>query len=383
MRYPDFLQDGQRIGFIAPSFGCSTGVYRWRFDKALENLSDAGYKTVLGPNVYAAEGIGISNTPAKCAEEANDFLINDKSDVIISCGGGELMCEILPYVDFEKIADANPKWFVGYSDNTNLTFLLNTLCDTAAVYGPNAGAYMSREVMQQSYRYIMSRSDKSVAEIDKLADIMYLMAQNAFDLICGKKLSFNNYDKWYEEYKLSDEKLGLPDTENETDEQVAFSDFTAHEHKHFLYCGDKEVSTVEFEGRITGGCLDCLTGLVGTGFDRVQEFAKRYKDDGIIWFMESCDLNVMSQTRSYWALDNAGWFENVKAFIIGRPLQFEDTFDDFDHYKAALHSLSKYNVPIILDADIGHLPPQMPIMSGAYAKVSADGKNMSITYELR
>ena len=62
-------------------------------------------------------------------------------DAIISCGGGELMCEILRYVDFERIAQAKPKWFMGYSDNTNLTFLLTTLCDTAAIYGPCAASF--------------------------------------------------------------------------------------------------------------------------------------------------------------------------------------------------------------------------------------------------
>ena len=30
---------------------------------------------------------------------------------------------------------------MGYSDNTNLNFLLPTLCDTAAIYGPNAPAF--------------------------------------------------------------------------------------------------------------------------------------------------------------------------------------------------------------------------------------------------
>ena len=54
------------------------------------------------------------------------MLLGDMPDAIISCGGGELMCEILRYVDFERIAQAKPKWFMGYSDNTNLTFLLTT-----------------------------------------------------------------------------------------------------------------------------------------------------------------------------------------------------------------------------------------------------------------
>ena len=51
------------------------------------------------------------------------------------------MCEILPYIDFEKIRNSEPKWFLGYSDNTNLIFLLATLCDTAAIYGPCAAAF--------------------------------------------------------------------------------------------------------------------------------------------------------------------------------------------------------------------------------------------------
>ena len=42
--------------------------------------------------------------------------------------------------------------------------------------------------------------------------------------------------------------------------------------------------------------------------------------------------------------------------------------------------LKGFNVPIILDADIGHLPPMMPIISGSYANVSFDDK-LKIDYE--
>ena len=51
------------------------------------------------------------------------------------------MGEDLPYVDFEKIKEAKPKWYLGYSDNTNMTFLLTTLCDVASIYGPCAAAF--------------------------------------------------------------------------------------------------------------------------------------------------------------------------------------------------------------------------------------------------
>ena len=51
------------------------------------------------------------------------------------------MCETLDHIDFERLKKADPKWFVGYSDNTNLTYLLTTICDTASVYGPCAAAF--------------------------------------------------------------------------------------------------------------------------------------------------------------------------------------------------------------------------------------------------
>ena len=46
------------------------------------------------------------------------------------------MCEILPHISFENLANAPAKWFMGYSDNTNLVFTLTTICDAAAIYGP-------------------------------------------------------------------------------------------------------------------------------------------------------------------------------------------------------------------------------------------------------
>ena len=109
MRYPKPLQKGGTIGFIAPSFGCAIEPYDSRFKNALKIFKEMGYKTYLGPNCYEASGIGISNTPEKCGNELNSVMIEkdfldsseyDKSDVIITCGGGELMVEVVPFIDF-------------------------------------------------------------------------------------------------------------------------------------------------------------------------------------------------------------------------------------------------------------------------------------------
>ncbi len=365
MRYPQFLNDGGSIGFIAPSFGCATEPYLSDFEESLDYFKSMGYRTVIGPNCYSSAGVGISNTPEKCAAEANDFLTNDRSDVIISCGGGELMCEILPFMDFEAISKATPKWFMGYSDNTNLTFLLNTLCDTASVYSVCA--------------------PKFTCDHHQCVD-------DALSILRGEKLSVSNYDRWYKDMPAGQEEMdsAVDDTDDTKPKPVdvyynAKRDeyYTVYEYKQYFYEGARPAKSCTFSGRLTGGCMDCLVNLVGTRFDKAAQFSDRYKDDGIIWFLESCNLPVMSMRRALWQMENAGWFSHVKGFLIGRPYRFDDTFGDFDHYDAVLGILGKYNVPIIMDVDIGHQFPQMPVISGACADISVSGNSLTIDYLLR
>ena len=141
MRYPKNLSEHGTIGFVAPSFGCATEPYHTAFLNAQKKFREMGHPLDLGPNCYADCGIGISNTPEACGRELTEYYCSDKNEVLISCGGGELMCETLDAVDFEQIRAAVPKWYMGYSDNTNMTYLLATLCDTASVYGPCAAAF--------------------------------------------------------------------------------------------------------------------------------------------------------------------------------------------------------------------------------------------------
>ena len=42
-----------------------------------------------------------------------------------------------------------------------------------------------------------------------------------------------------------------------------------------------------------------------------------------------------------------------------------------DTYKAVTEVVAKYNVPVLMDLDIGHVPPKMPLISGSYTKVVA------------
>ena len=340
MKYPEFLQKNGTIGYVAPSFGCAIEPYKSAFANALAKFEAMGYKADIGPNVYEESGIGISSTPRSCGEELNDSYCGEQNDVIISCGGGELMCEVVSYMDFERLKAAKPKWYMGYSDNTNFTFLLNTICDTASIYGPCASTF-GMEPWHPSI-------------------------QDAFDVLCGKLDTVSNYDKWEKEHLKTPEMPLEPYNVTEPFELKCFPD-----------------EDVEIEGRLIGGCVDCLVNLLGTRFDKVKDFNEKYKEDGIIWFLEACELNVMSIRRAFWQMKEAGWFEHVKGFIIGRPMLFGQDMFGLDQYQAVISILDEYKVPVIMDVDIGHLSPMMPIVSGSTAKVTRKENNISIKYTWR
>lgn len=385
MKYPKYLSENGTIGFVAPSFGCNMEPYRSAFVNAQKKLKELGHTFDLGPNCYEGRGIGISNTPQACGQELTDYYCSGKNDVLISCGGGELMCEILEYVDFDKIRSAEPKWYMGYSDNTNMTFLLATLCDTASIYGPCAGAF-GMEPWHESI-------------------------QDAYDLLRGKKDTVRGYDLWEKDSAKSEEaplapyhvtekrrlRIFLPDgmcgeenadalTEElrqETPETAAETvqpemAAEAAQPKGLQEAPDITKVQLRIEGRLIGGCMDCLVNLLGTKYDKVTEFAEQYKEDGLIWFLESCDLNVMAIRRAIWQMKNAGWFSYVKGFLIGRPAVFGQEMMGLDQYHAVCDLLAELDVPVIMDADIGHLSPMMPLVCGSHAAVQVNGNDISI-----
>ncbi len=341
MRYPNFIRPGDTIGFAAPAFGCATEPYRTAFDHSLEIWEERGFGIKLGPNCYMDKGIGISNTPEKCAAELMQLMQDAENSCVISCGGGELMCEILPYLDFQRLAEEPAKWFMGYSDNTNITFLLTTLTDTAAVYGPCAAAFG----MEPWHPAIL----------------------DACELLQGRKLTLHNYEKW--------ERESLKDEDHPLEPYHVTEDFRLH--------SENAETGTRFAGRLLGGCLDCLSNLAGTRFDRVREFAERYRDDGILWFLESCELNTMDIRRTLWNLREAGWFEGASGFLVGRPGIFGEPVMGLDQYEAVIGVLGGLGVPVLMDLDIGHTAPMMPLISGAFGTVVTGEDQVTIEMALR
>ena len=343
MNFPKFLRPGDTIAIAAPSFGATTEPYITRFNDAVRQFKARGYKVVIGECCYKSDGLGISTTPQAAAKELMDFYLDPKIDAIFSCGGGELMCETTTYIDFARLKKAQPKWFIGYSDNTNFIFPLVTLSDTAAIYGQNAPGF--GKPWEQS-------------ELD------------AWNLLEGKNLTVCGY-----------EKFQRPDAESEnplspyilTEKKV----LTTYVPENGKLKKLAENETLTLGGTLLGGCLDCLVGLSGTRFDGVHSFNETHKK--VLWVLESCDYNPMDIRRALWHLRESGWFKNACGFIIGRPLAaFGQEMMSVNAYNAVTGILGELNVPVIFDADIGHIDPAMPLIFGSNAEVTVKGNDIKI-----
>lgn len=327
MRYPKFLSKNSTIGFACPSLGCPADPYRSRYDSAKKYFEEEGYRYVESPSVYQiikAE----SNSEDIRAKELQDLYFNPNVDFIISNGGGELMCEILPYIDFNMIKKSEPKFFMGYSDNTNFTFTLTTICDIASIYGIH------------TCDFGMVPQDVAV--------------KRALEVMKGERTlqeSFPLYEKdWNGDNPLAP--------------------YNNTEPVEYKLIGSRK----RFKGRLIGGCLDCLLMLLGTPFDHVKEFVKKYKEDGILWYIESCELNSLAVKRALWQLEQAGWFKYASGFIIGRPGANITPFD-ISYEEAIVDILGKYDLPIILNADIGHVSPTVTLINGSIMEIEFnDGK---------
>ena len=347
MKYPKFLSAIGAVGWAAPSYGCNIEPYKSRLEHAIERFKKWGHPVMLGPNCFLGEGVGISNTPEQCGRELTDLYCSRDNDVLLVCGGGELMCETIDCVDWERVKKAPPKWYTGYSDNTNFTFLLTTLCDTASVYGAN-GPSFGAEPMHES-----------------LADL--------YAFLRGQKNVFENYPA-YE---------GREDSLVSEENPLAPINTVRPFHPVFFDGKGEKTDTFAASGRLLGGCMDILTNLRGTRYDNVAAFAERYQDDGILWFFEDCEMNPMAVRRTLWAMKHTGWFRHVKGFLIGRPMNEDEVYGGLGHEEAVLGALKECGVPIAYGLDFGHLPPHMPIVCGAYAEAEGESRTFRIAYDFR
>lgn len=324
MIFPNSLKEGDFIGITAVSDGCRSEEDILRLENAIKKLKDVGFNSKETKNVRNSEKF----VSSEAKERANEFmqLLDDKDvKAIIAVSGGEILMEMLPFLDFEKIKRCQPKWIQGYSDPSLLNYVITTNTNIATINGANFKSFG------------MKPWHEAILKNVELFKNSTALTQNSFELFEGKREeSKTPYDSY-----LLNEKV---------------------EYKS-LYNKEKVI-----KGRVIGGCIDVLSLILGTPFDNTLNFCKQF-DEGMLWYFDNCELNTFSFYRTIWQMKQAHWFDNSCGFLIGRTA-VEKELPDFS-YEDMLHkAFDDIDVPVFYDVDIGHIPPQWSMINGSFGEFS-------------
>lgn len=313
MRYPQFIKKGNTIGITAPSAGILDKIES--YERSIQQLNAHGFLCVETENVRSSGFV--SSDKSQRAKQVMELYHNEDVQAIICATGGDFLNEILPEIDYEYIK-ANPKWIQGYSDPTSLLYSILVNCDQGTIYGPNAGGFDMNSLHSS------------------LEDNLEILKGNIVD-----QSSFDNYQSGWkedgEEYLL--------------DSPVYWETKGNH---------------LQIEGRMIGGCMDCLGSIIGTPYDGTRAFVEKYKNDGFIWYFDIFSMKAEDVARELWHMKEAGWFENIKGVIVGR-VRFPESFLELSYPEAFERILG--DVPMVFQADIGHVKPSMTIINGSIGQL--------------
>ncbi|MGE7613073.1 S66 family peptidase [Paenibacillus sp. NPDC101420] len=322
IKYP-ILNKNATIGVTAPSSG--VGAQNAELIKLTSSrLESKGFNMICGDTVWTQEKA--KSAPAKVrAQEFNEMMGSEHIDILIPPWGGELLIEVLEFIDFDTMKD---KWILGYSDISVLLLAVTLRTGIATAHGTN--------LVDLRGEY----SDDTTA-----------MWEAVLETKAGGSIVQHSSLKYQGEWQHD-----------------APTPYVFHLTEDTRW---KTVSSglVTMKGRLLGGCIDVIRHLIGTPFGNLRHFQEQMiNNEPILWYLENCELNTVDVRRSLVQMKLAGWFENCSGIMFGRSPANRpvENYTAEDIYAELSEELQ---VPIVYDIDCGHIPPQITLINGAYAEV--------------
>lgn len=130
---PRRLQKGDTVGVIAPA---SSAFEDEEIRFAIDIVDSLGYRVKEGKHLYARDKF-LAGTDRDRADDVNRMFADDGVDAIFALRGGYGTSRILPYLDYDVIAN-NPKVFIGYSDITAILNAIHAKTGLTVFHGPVA-----------------------------------------------------------------------------------------------------------------------------------------------------------------------------------------------------------------------------------------------------
>ncbi|MET8945829.1 S66 peptidase family protein [Streptomyces sp. NPDC004542] len=339
VRYPRPLRPGDRVGVTAPSSGVEMEL-RERLHGAVRDVQARGYEVVVG---QCMDGFGhVSASGAERASELMSMLVDPTIRAVVPPWGGETAIDLIPLLDWERLREAEPTWFVGFSDISTLITPLTLLTGTATLHGSN--------LMETPYR--------APEGLLSWLDIVAAPSGHTFTQRSPGRHRSTGFDDF----------AALPDVrEYMLDAQGTWIRLDGG-------------GAVEAEGRLIGGCIEMLCNLAGTRYLDVTTFARDESPEGLLVYVEAAEHDAFTICRNLHGMRLAGFFDRANAIIVGRTSAPDSS--SLSQRAAVLDALGSLNLPIIADVECGHVPPYMPIVNGAHGRIVHSASRSELTQTL-
>ena len=312
------LKKGDHIRVVSPSSsierigGVEANV------AAKEKLEALGFRLSFSEHYFENDIFDSAPIASRVADLEAAFA-NETVDAILTTIGGFNCNELLPYLDFDLIAQ-NPKIFCGYSDTTALLNAIYAKTGMQTYMGPAYSSFKMREGQDYQTQAWLNA-----------------VTQDSFTLEPSEEWSS---DAWY-----------IPDAP-----------------RTFFPTDWKVYNPGQASGVAIGGNLSTFALLHGT------EFAP--KPDKYILFLEEAEEDhYVEFTRHFAALLQV--YPNPQAVLIGRFPKETEMTEEILLTILDKHPILK-KVPVLYDLDFAHTQPLFTITIGG--QVEIDTKTFSITF---
>ena len=326
-RRPRPLRPGDTVALCAPSSGVEPALWP-RLELAIAHLHAWGLQVHEG-STLRRERQHCSAPAAERAAELQSLLLDPSIAAVLPPWGGERAIELLPLLDFQRLAASEPKWFSGFSDLSTLQLPLALRAGWMSLHGPNLMELGAAEL------------DANTAALQRVLFETETPPQQASR-------------RW--------QRHG-PDWSSQPDAGLQLSEPTRWRRL------DGSDEPLVLRGRLIGGCLDTLSRIAGTAYGELRDWRQQADIGPPLLFLENCELAPCELLRALSSLRLHGWLDGAAGLILGRhaPAAVASTEQQLSHEDAVRAALDGLNLSVLVDADIGHAPPQLSLIQAEWA----------------
>jgi muramoyltetrapeptide carboxypeptidase len=334
LRFPAPLRPGDRIAVTSPSSGVA-GAETVRIDFAIAWLRRRGYDVVVGRCMDGSTHV--SAPREQRAAELTAMLTDPSIRAVVPPWGGVTAIDLVDLLDYDAIAAADPSWVVGYSDSSTWMLPLTLRTGLATLHGDNLADTPYAAPAGLTHWLDLAAATGPVTQRDS-----------------GVVADWVRFEE---------------DPSATSWKQVGAGSWTL-----------RGADRLDVTGRLVGGCTETVGVLAGTPYGDVAAFGREHGP--LVVYLEASDDEAFTICRHVHGMRLAGWFDDAVAVLVGRT-RAPDSEGGFTQADAVLDGLAGLRVPVVLDLEIGHVPPHLPLVNGALARVVVDGARHEITQELR